>query len=59
MYVDYIYIENIDEAIDKIRYYLKNTDKLEKIRQNVIKKKHIFNYENIARKMATNIMELF
>lgn len=52
---DYIYIENINDLIPKIQDILGNKDKYSRIQNNVIKKKVLFNYENLIENISNII----
>lgn len=53
---DYIYVNDINRILEIIKYYLKNPDKLEIIKNNIEKKKNYFNYEIISEEISNIIL---
>jgi hypothetical protein len=53
---DYILIKHVKDITKKIKYYKENIDDYMKIKNNVILKKHLFNYETISKKIYNTII---
>lgn len=54
--IDYIYVENVDEMIEKILFYKNNLEMMEKMRNSYKKKLDIFNYDYIIKNMINDFI---